>query len=85
MSAWSVPAAGILSGMAERRSKRTNRFGAAMVTAVLLLIVSIVVYQGGGRTETARQIGAGFKWLAYILVAVAVLLRWKGPWREPRE
>ena len=71
--------------MPEAHSKQFNRFAAAMLTAGLLLIVSIVVYHGGGRTEGARQIGAGFKWLAYILVAVAVLLRWKGPWREPKE
>ena len=71
--------------MAEQRSKQTNRFAAALLTAGLLLLVSIVVYHGGGRTETARQIGAGFKWLAYILAVVAVLLRWKGPWREPKD
>lgn len=71
--------------MAERRSKQTTRFAAALLAAALLLVVSIVVYHGGGRTETARQIGAGIKWMSYILVAVAVLLRWKGPWREPKE
>lgn len=71
--------------MAERRSKQTTRFAAALLTAFLLLVASIVVYHGGGRTETARQVGAGFKWLAHIVGAAAVMLRWKGPWREPTD
>lgn len=71
--------------VAERRSKQNNRFVAAMLTVALLLFVSVLVYHGGGRTETARQIGAGFKWAAYILAVITGLLRWKGPWREPQD
>lgn len=71
--------------MSEGRSRQVRAFGAALGVAALLFVTSIVVYHGGGRTETARQVGAGFKWAANILVAVAVLMRWKGPWREPKD
>ena len=71
--------------MSESRSKQTRAFAVALGIGALLLVGSVVVYQAGGRTETARQIGAGVKWTAYILFAVAVLMRWKGPLREPKD
>lgn len=71
--------------MAERRSRQRRAFALTLLVALLLLIASVIVYHGGGRTETARQLGATFNWAGTIVAVVAVLMRWKGPWREHKE
>ena len=70
---------------ASKRSRQWRAFAGGLGVGAALLVVSVIVYHAGGRTEGARQLGAAFKWAGYAVVVATALMRWKGPWREPYE
>ena len=61
---------------------KQRKFGGTMLVAGALLVSSFLVYHLGGRGEMASAISTVMNVLGTLTGAVAVLLRWKGPWRE---
>jgi hypothetical protein len=66
----------------DQPSSNFKRFRLAVTVAAALILGSFIVYQvGRDNTHVATSTGA-VTTLATVLFVVAVMMRWRGPWRD---